>query len=110
MNPYLALGIAIVAEVIATTLLKLSDGFTKPLYTAGTLLGYGVAFYMLSQTLRTLPTAVAYAIWSGVGIVLVSVVGWVFLRQRLDGPALIGMAMIVGGVLVINLLSRSTAH
>ncbi len=102
---YLLLLVAIVAEVTATSALKQSDGFTRPLPTLVTVLGYGIAFYFLSLTLRTLPTGIAYAIWSGVGIILVTAVAWVWHGQRLDPPALLGMALIVAGVLVMNLFS-----
>jgi small multidrug resistance pump len=107
---YLYLAIAIVAEVVATSLLKLSDGFTRPLPTAAMALGYGVAFYFLSLTLRTVPTGIAYAIWSGVGVVLIATIAWLFQGQKLDLAAMIGMAMIVGGVVVMNLFSSSVAH
>lgn len=107
---YLYLAIAILAEVVATSLLKLSDGFTRPLPTAAMALGYGVAFYFLSLTLRTVPTGIAYAIWSGVGVVLIATIAWLFQGQKLDPAAMIGMAMIVGGVVVMNLFSSSVAH
>lgn len=107
---YLYLAIAILAEVVATSLLKLSDGFTRPLPTAAMALGYGVAFYFLSLTLRTVPTGIAYAIWSGLGVVLIATIAWLFQGQKLDLAAMIGMAMIVGGVLVMNLFSSSVAH
>ncbi|MEN3748322.1 SMR family transporter [Sphingomonas sp. HF-S3] len=108
--PYLYLAIAIVAEVVATSLLKLSHGFTRPLPTLGMALGYLVAFYFLSLTLRTVPTGIAYAIWSGVGVVLIATIAWLFQGQKLDLAAMIGMAMIVGGVVVMNLFSSSVAH
>ncbi|MET0247133.1 MAG: SMR family transporter [Sphingomonas sp.] len=108
--PYLYLAIAIVAEVGATSLLKLSHGFTRPLPTLGMALGYLVAFYFLSLTLRTVPTGIAYAIWSGVGVVLIATIAWLFQGQKLDLAAMIGMAMIVGGVVVMNLFSSSVAH
>ena len=110
MSAYLTLAVAIVAEVIATTALKSSQGFTRLLPGIIVVLGYGVSFYCLSLTLRTMPTSVAYAIWSGVGIVLVSAVAYFWQGQKLDAPALIGMAMIVGGVLVINLFSKTAGH
>ena len=75
-----------------------------------TVLGYGVAFYFLALTLRVIPTGIAYAVWSGVGIVLISAIGWVWFRQALDPPAMIGMGLIVAGVLVINLFSKSVGH
>lgn len=107
---YLLLAVAIVAEVIATSALKASDGFTRWVPSAIVVLGYGVAFYCLSLTLQTIPTGIAYAIWSGVGIVLVSLIGWTVFGQTLDGPALMGIGLILAGVLVINLFSRSAPH
>ena len=109
-NPYLFLAIAIVAEVIATSFLKAAAGFTRPIPSTVSVLGYGIAFYFLSLTLETIPTGVAYAIWSGLGIVLISVVGWLVFGQKLDAPAIAGMALIATGVIVINLFSRSAAH
>jgi len=110
MTGYLYLGIAIVMEVIATTALKASEGFSRPGPSLLTILGYAVAFYFLSLTLRTIPVGIAYAIWSGVGIVLISAVGWIWLRQALDVPAMIGLGLIVAGVIVVNLFSKSVAH
>lgn len=107
---YLLLGVAIVAEVIATTALKAADGFSRLGPSVVVVLGYGIAFTCLSFTLKTLPTGVAYAIWSGVGIVLVSALGWILHRQALDLPALIGLGLIIAGVLVVNLFSTSVAH
>lgn len=109
-NAYLFLAIAIVAEVAATSCLKAANGFTRPLPGLASVVGYGVAFYFLSLTLATIPTGVAYAIWSGVGIVLISVVGWFVFGQKLDAPAIAGMALIGAGVLVINLFSKAVAH
>lgn len=110
MNTWLIMSCAIVAEVIATSALKLSDGFTRPVPTVVVLIGYGVAFWCLSIAMRTLPTGIIYAVWSGVGIVLIGAVGWIFMGQKLDWPAIFGMGMIIGGVLVINLFSRSVGH
>ena len=107
---YLYLGAAIVAEVIATSLLKTSQGFTRLWPSVATVIGYAISFYCLAQTLGSVPTGVAYAIWSGVGIVLVSVLGWFVHRQALDWPALLGMGLIIAGVLVVNLFSRSAPH
>ncbi len=107
---FVYLGIAIVAEVIGTSALKASESFTKLVPAAVTLIAYGVAFYFLALTLKTIPVGIAYAIWSGLGIVLISVVGWFLFRQALDVPALIGLALIIAGVLVINLFSKSVAH
>jgi small multidrug resistance pump len=103
---WLYLALAIVAEVIATSALKASEGFTRPWPSLVVALGYGVAFYFLSLTLRTLPLGIAYAVWSGAGIVLISLVGWLVYRQTLDASALIGSALIVAGVFVIRLYSR----
>ena len=107
---YLYLALAIVAEVIGTSFLKLSDGFTRPVPTVVTALCYGIAFYFLSLTLRAVPTGVAYAIWSGVGIVLIATVAWVFQGQKPDAAAIVGMGLIVAGVAVINLFSSATPH
>jgi small multidrug resistance pump len=105
---YLPLAVAILAEVLATTALKQSDGFSRPLWSAVTVVGYGVAFYFLAVTLKSIPTGVAYAIWSGVGIVLISAAAWIFQGQKLDAAALAGMALIVAGVVVMNLFSKVT--
>lgn len=110
MNQWLYLGAAIVAEVIATSLLKQSESFTKLWPSVGTVAGYGVAFFFLSLTLKTLPVGIAYALWSGVGIVLISVVAWIAFGQKLDGAALAGIALIIAGVVVINVFSKSAAH
>lgn len=110
-NPaYAYLALAICAEVVATSALKAADGFTKPLPTLVTVVGYGIAFWMLSLCLKTIPVGIAYALWSGIGIVLISVVGWVVFRQSLDTAALVGMGLILSGVAVINLFSRSAGH
>jgi small multidrug resistance pump len=107
---YLMLAIAIVAEVCATTAMKQSDGFTRMPWTVIAVIGYGVAFYFLALTLRTIPTGIAYAIWSGVGIVLISIAAWAFQGQKLDAAAMIGMALIVTGVIVMNAFSSASAH
>ncbi len=107
---YLHLLIAIVCEVIATSFLKQSEGFTRLVPSLVTAAGYLAAFYFLSLTLREIPTGIAYAIWSGVGIVLIAGVAWIFHGQRLDVPAMIGMGLILAGILVMNLFSRSMAH
>jgi small multidrug resistance pump len=107
---WLYLSIAIVAEVIATSALKASEGFTRPIPATLVVAGYGVAFYMLSLTLRTIPMGVVYAIWSGAGIVLITLVGYFMFRQRLDLPALVGIGLIVAGVLVMQLFSKTTSH
>lgn len=108
--PYLYLCIAIVSEVIATSALKASEGFSRLWPSLLVAAGYGAAFYFLSLTLRSIPIGVAYAIWSGLGIVLVSLVAWGVYQQKLDAPAMLGMSMIIGGVLVMNLFSKTAAH
>lgn len=110
MIAYAYLAVAIVAEVIATTALRAADGFTQLWPSLISIIGYVVAFYFLSLTLRTVPTGVAYAIWSGAGIVLISLVGWLWQGQTLDLPALAGMGLIVAGVLVIQLFSKTAGH
>ena len=107
---YLYLGIAIVAEVIATSALKASEGFTRVGPSLVVLLGYGIAFFFLSLTLRTIPTGIAYAIWSGIGIVLISAVGWVWFKQTLDLPAIIGLGLIILGVVVVQVFSKTVSH
>jgi small multidrug resistance pump len=104
------LAVAIVAEVIATSALKASDAFTKPVPLIITAIGYAVAFYFLALTLRSIPVGIAYAIWSGLGIVLISLVGVLWFRQSLDAPAIAGLTLIVAGVIVINVFSNSVAH
>ncbi len=110
MNPYLWLAIAIVAEVIATSTMRATAGFTRFVPSIVTVAGYAVAFYCLSRTLESVPTGIAYAIWSGVGIVLVAGIAWVWQGQRLDVPAMVGMGLIIAGVIVMNLFSNSVAH
>ena len=107
---WLYLGAAIVAEVIATSVLKASEGFTRLIPSLVVLIGYGTAFYFLSLTLRTMPLGIAYAVWSAVSIALVSAVGWLLYKQSLDTPAIIGIGFIVTGVVIINGFSRSVSH
>ncbi|PCH61705.1 MAG: QacE family quaternary ammonium compound efflux SMR transporter [SAR86 cluster bacterium] len=107
---YLYLGIAIIAEVIATSALKASDGFTKLIPSTVVVFGYGVAFYYLSLVLKTIPIGMAYAIWSGLGIVLITLIGATVFNQKLDMPAIIGMFLIISGVAVMNLFSTSLSH
>ncbi|MET3898265.1 multidrug transporter EmrE-like cation transporter [Devosia sp. UYZn731] len=106
----LFLTIAIVGEVIATSFLRASQGFTQLVPTLVVVVGYGITFYFFSLALQTIPVGVAYAIWSGVGIVLVSIIAFIVYKQMLDLPALIGMGLILAGVLVINLFSHSAMH
>ncbi|WP_341705471.1 SMR family transporter [Ferrovibrio sp.] len=108
--PYLYLAIAIVSEVVATSLLKASGEFTRLWPSIGVVLGYAVAFWFLTLTLRTIPVGIAYAIWSGIGIVLVAAAGWIFYGQKLDAAALAGSSLIVAGVVVINLFSKTAAY
>ena len=110
MNAYIYLAIAIISEVIATSALKSSDGFSKLMPSVAVVLGYGIAFYCLSIVLRTMPVGITYAIWSGLGVVLIAIVGLLYYGQRLDLPALLGMCLIVAGVVVINVFSSSVAH
>ncbi len=103
--PYLYLAIAIVAEVIGTSALKAAEGFTRLLPSLVVIVGYGAAFYFLSLALKVIPVGIAYAIWSGVGVALITLIGWVLFKQRLDAPALAGLALIVAGVVVIQFFS-----
>lgn len=102
---YLYLSLAILAEVAATSALKAAAGFTKFAPSLIVVLGYGLAFYFLSLTLRSIPVGIAYAIWSGVGVIMVSVIGWMLYGQSLDMAAIAGILLIVIGVIVINLFS-----
>jgi small multidrug resistance pump len=110
MKPWLLLAIAILAEVVGTSALKASEGFSRPWPSVVVVLGYAVAFYCLSLVLRSIPVGVAYAIWSGLGIVLITLVAWVVYGQTIDLPALLGMGLIIAGVLVLNLFSKTAAH
>jgi small multidrug resistance pump len=101
---------AIIAEVVATTSLKASEGFTKFWPSVVVVVGYAIAFYLLSLVLKSIPTGVAYAIWSGVGVVLIALAAWLLQGQKLDAAAMIGMALIVAGVVVMNLFSKTAAH
>ena len=107
---WILLGIAIVSEVIATSALKAAEGFTRTVPSIIVVVGYAASFYLLSLTLRTIPIGITYAIWSGVGLALISVVGWVVYGQKLDTASLIGIGLIVAGVLVIHLLGKSALH
>lgn len=107
---YVWLTLAIVAEVIATTALKATDEFTNPVPSLVCVIGYATAFYLLSLVLRTMPVGIAYAIWTGLGIVLVAAAGAVVYRQLPDAPAIAGMALIIAGTLVINLFSKMSVH
>ena len=107
---YFILFLAILAEVIATTALKASDSFTKLGPSVVLVVGYGMSFYLLSIVMRSMPTGVTYAIWAGLGIVLISVFGYLFNNEKLDLAACIGMSLIVAGVVVINVFSKTVTH
>ncbi len=107
---WLFLSCAIIAEVIATSSLKPSQGFTRLVPSIIVIIGYGCAFYFMSLTLRYLPIAIVYALWSGFGIVLLTLAGWLVFKQKLDIPAIIGIALIMGGAVVMNLFSKSVPH
>jgi multidrug transporter EmrE-like cation transporter len=106
MPPYIMLIIAVVAEVVATTALKESNGFTRAAPSVITVIGYSIAFYFLSLTLQRIPTGVTYAIWSGLGIVLITVIAWLLHGQKLDLAAFAGMGLIIAGVAVLQLFSN----
>ncbi|WP_373680924.1 multidrug efflux SMR transporter [Burkholderia sp. AU18528] len=110
MPGYAWLAIAIVAEVIGTSALRAADGFTRLWPSVLVVAGYGVAFYCLSLTLRTMPVGIIYAVWSGAGIVLITLVAMLLYRQVPDVPAVIGLGLIVAGVVVLNLFSKMQAH
>lgn len=107
---YIYLAIAVGAEVVATASLKASNGFTAPLPTLLVAAGYGTAFYFLSIVLKTIPVGVTYAIWSGLGIVLVTIVSIIIYKQTPDLPAVMGMGLILAGVVVINIFSKTALH
>ena len=109
-NPWMLLSIAIVMEVIATSSLKLSDGFSRLWPSFVVVIGYSVSFYLLALTMRTLPMGVIYAIWSGVGLSLVTLVGWILFKQHLSGGALFGIALIISGVVMLSLSTSPTSH
>ncbi len=110
MNAWLTLSLAILAEVIGTSALKASEGFSRLLPSVVVVAGYGVAFYFLSLTLKHIPVGIAYAVWSGAGTVLITLIGVLAFRQKIDLAGVIGIALIIAGVLVLNLLSKSSAH
>ncbi|CTQ62238.1 MAG: SMR family transporter [Roseibium album] len=107
---YLFLGAAILAEVIATSALARTENFTRLVPSLITIAGYGLSFWLLSYPIRVLPTGVVYAIWSGAGIVLITMVAWLAFDQKLDLPALVGLGLIIAGVVIINVFSKSVAH
>lgn len=110
MNAWLLLAIAIVAEVVGTSALKASEGFTRLGPSAVVVLGYGVAFYCLSLVLKSIPVGITYAVWSGLGIVLITLSAWWLYGQTIDTAGFIGMGLIVAGVVVLNVFSSSSGH
>lgn len=110
LQPYFYLGIAIVFEVIGTTALKQSDGFTRLIPSLVTVVTYATSFVFLALTLRSIPVGIAYAMWAGVGMVLIATIGWLWFKQSLDTPALIGLGLIIAGVIVVNAFSKSLPH
>lgn len=110
MNNWLYLAAAIIGEVVATSTLKSSEGFSRAIPSVVVVLGYGVSFYFMSLALKSIPVGIVYAIWAGVGIVLVAAIAWFLHGQKLDLWALVGIGLIVAGVAVINLLSNSATH
>ncbi|MGP1718061.1 MAG: DMT family transporter [Methylophilus sp.] len=110
MKYWLFLAIAIISEITATSSLKASEGFTRVIPSVVVVIGYALSFYFLSLTLKAIPIGIAYAIWAGLGIVLLAIVGWVFYGQQLDAAALIGISFILTGVLIMNLFSKTVSH
>ncbi|WP_372660224.1 SMR family transporter [Hydrogenophaga sp.] len=110
MNAYLLLGLAIVAEVIGTSALKASQGFSRLAPSALVVVSYALSFYALALVLKSVPVGVAYAIWSGLGIVLVTLVAYALYGQKIDAPGWIGMGLIIAGVVVLNLFSKTSVH
>ncbi|WP_172674400.1 multidrug efflux SMR transporter [Persicobacter sp. CCB-QB2] len=110
MMRWIFLTISIISEVIGTSAMNASEGFTKPLPSIITAVGYGVAFYFLSMTLKEINVSVAYAIWSGAGIVLLAIIGYFWLGQQLDLASIIGIGFIIAGVIIINVFSNSVSH
>ena len=107
---YLYLVLAILAEVVATSALKATEEFTKVVPSIIVLAGYGISFYLMTLVLRTIPIGITYAVWSGIGIVLIATVGAIFYKEIPDLPAIIGMGLIVAGVVVIHLFSKTVSH
>ena len=110
MQSWLFLAIAIIGEVVATSALKSSEGFTRLFPSSVVVVGYGVAFYCLSLALKTIPVGIAYAVWAGLGIVLVAAIAWIVHGQKMDAWAFVGMGLIVSGVVVLNVLSKTSAQ
>jgi len=109
MKYWLLLAGAIVAEVVGTSALKASESFTKLWPSFLVVAGYATAFYLLSHTLKAIPVGIAYAVWSGLGVVLITLAGWALFGQRPDGPAVLGMALIVAGIVIMTAFSRTVS-
>lgn len=109
-HTYLLLALAILAETVGTSALQASQQFTRLWPSVIVVLAYGISFYLLALTLKVLPVGVVYALWSGLGIVFIAIIGFVIFKQALDWPAILGMAMILSGILVIHLFSNATPH
>ena len=110
MPVYLILALAVLFETVGTTALQASQQFTRLVPSVVVVLAYAVSFYLLSITLRTMPVGVVYALWSGLGIILISCIGWLVFGQRLDLPAVLGLGMIISGIAVIHLFSNAAPH
>jgi len=110
MNPYALLGAAIVSELVGTTSLKLSEGFSRPIPSLGVVVGYGLAFYLVSLTLEDLPIGVVYGTWAALGIVGVAAIGVVVFNEQVDLPAVVGIVLIIAGVYFVNVVSEMSAH
>jgi multidrug transporter EmrE-like cation transporter len=110
MKPYLFLSIAIIAEVIGSSALKASEGFSKLIPSTIVFVGFGIAFYFLSLALKFIPLGTAYAMWSGIGITLISLIGWLVFKQSLDLAGIIGITLIIAGVVVLNFFSKTSVH
>jgi small multidrug resistance pump len=110
VHHWIYLSIAIVSEVAATSALKASNGFSRLWPSLTVIVGYGLAFYFLSLTLRTVPVGIIYAIWSGAGVALITIIAWLFMGQPLDAPAIVGLTLIVAGVVVLNVFSKAIPH
>jgi len=107
---FITLIVAVIFETIGTTALQASQQFTKPWPSIVVVIAYGVAFYLLALTLKSMPVGIMYAIWSGSGIVLIALIGWIVFRQTLDLPAILGMTLILAGIVIIQLYSKTAVH
>lgn len=107
---FIFLILAVIAETIGTTSLQASQQFTKLWPSLLVVLSYAISFYLLALTLKYMPVGIMYAMWSGLGIILIAIIGWLVFGQKLDAPAVLGMALILGGILIINLYSKTAIH